>query len=283
MSTPRGQLPGATVMRKKDGRMRLGPVLAQALAARELPPEKKESPQQLEVQASLAIPQDKRYRQMATTHVKAEHKLLVGTPTFLTGAEGLLPRSPIMEEIQAKLAEESAAAALKREEDSVPPIGSSNRYDSKQDAPIGPRGSVAVSSTQNEEQQKPGQTWQGAVDRSLKRLMIDFDLTDYPQCRLNHLDRMSDWFALHGHTPQMKKDHTKKPQEYTETPSFITVDRTNKREQLPAGSTHNVQGTFSETTELLFGMYSPRNFGPNAGASPRFGVPMSPSRPQTRA
>mmetsp|Transcript_6822 Transcript_6822/g.15576 ORF Transcript_6822/g.15576 Transcript_6822/m.15576 type:complete len:217 (+) Transcript_6822:84-734(+) len=40
--------------------------------------------------------------------------------------------------------------------------------------------------------------WQESMDRHVRQLLIDFDLTEVPPTRLGHLDRMHDWFVLHG-------------------------------------------------------------------------------------
>mmetsp|Transcript_53797 Transcript_53797/g.156878 ORF Transcript_53797/g.156878 Transcript_53797/m.156878 type:complete len:236 (-) Transcript_53797:134-841(-) len=70
--------------------------------------------------------------------------------------------------------------------------------------------------------------WQEAFDKSVKRLFVDFELTQSPGCRLNHLDRMHGWFTEHG-AKQTRKDQ--------KGPSYLTADR--KAEPLP-GSTRNV-------------------------------------------
>merc|ERR1719203_126978 len=37
--------------------------------------------------------------------------------------------------------------------------------------------------------------WQDSFDRRLKQLLTDFELSEVPSCRLNHLDRMHSWFT----------------------------------------------------------------------------------------
>mmetsp|Transcript_87419 Transcript_87419/g.187515 ORF Transcript_87419/g.187515 Transcript_87419/m.187515 type:complete len:223 (-) Transcript_87419:109-777(-) len=70
--------------------------------------------------------------------------------------------------------------------------------------------------------------WQEEFDRHLKLLMVDFELSEVPSCRLNHLDRMHSWFTEHG-GKQMRKV---KP-----GPSYLTADR---GQDMPAGSTKNI-------------------------------------------
>lgn len=70
--------------------------------------------------------------------------------------------------------------------------------------------------------------WQDTFDRSVRRLFVDFELSDVPSCRLNHLDRMHSWFLEHGAKQQRK---------VMEGPSFLVADRSS---EAPAGSTRNV-------------------------------------------
>jgi len=70
--------------------------------------------------------------------------------------------------------------------------------------------------------------WQDAFDRSVRRLFVDFELSDVPSCRLNHLERMHSWFLEHGGKQQRKVD---------EGPRFLLADR---NLEAPAGSTRNV-------------------------------------------
>mmetsp|Transcript_63873 Transcript_63873/g.101237 ORF Transcript_63873/g.101237 Transcript_63873/m.101237 type:complete len:227 (+) Transcript_63873:63-743(+) len=85
--------------------------------------------------------------------------------------------------------------------------------------------------------------WQESFDKSVTRLMVDFDLTHEPGCRLNHLDRMSKWFVDHGGKQQRKA---------RKAPSYLVADRTGK---LPPGSTANLAGKLSGTSQLLAGSY----------------------------
>jgi len=67
--------------------------------------------------------------------------------------------------------------------------------------------------------------WQESFDYRVRRLLQDIDLTEAPDCRLNHLDRMHEWFEEHG---------AKQTRKAKEGPSYIKLDRTEER---PAGST----------------------------------------------
>jgi hypothetical protein len=86
--------------------------------------------------------------------------------------------------------------------------------------------------------------WQEAFDKSVNQLLIDFDLTHEPSCRLNHLDRMHHWFLEHGGKQQRKAK---------KAPSYLTADRTASR--MPAGSTRDVGGKLGGTSQLLAGSY----------------------------
>eukprot|EP00913_Durusdinium_trenchii_P027467 g25760.t2 len=87
----------------------------------------------------------------------------------------------------------------------------------------------------------------------LRRLMVDFDLTDEPSCRLHHLERMHDWFVRHG--PKGKAPAMPE----IGGPSYLRAER-NSREPAPAGSTQNLAGVLSPSRELMARMYSPRNY-----------------------
>lgn len=88
--------------------------------------------------------------------------------------------------------------------------------------------------------------WQRSFDRSVKRLLIDFDLSDEPSNRLHHLDRMYDWFTQHGGKQQRK---AKPP------PNFLVIE---KNAVVPAGSTKNVSGNLSNTSFILAGSIAMR-------------------------
>lgn len=70
--------------------------------------------------------------------------------------------------------------------------------------------------------------WQESFDRSVKRLFVDFELTQAPGCRLGHLDRMHAWFQEHGGKTTRKS---------TKGPSYLMMDP--KGAPLP-GSTKNL-------------------------------------------
>jgi hypothetical protein len=86
--------------------------------------------------------------------------------------------------------------------------------------------------------------WQDAFDKSVTRLLLDFDLTLEPTCRLSHLDRMHNWFLDHGGKQQRKA---------RKAPGYITADRTASR--MPPGSTRDLGGKLSATSQLLAGSY----------------------------
>lgn len=97
--------------------------------------------------------------------------------------------------------------------------------------------------------------WQESFNTSINRLLVDFDLSLVPECRLHHLDRMHDWFIEHG-GKQQRKDK--------KAPNFLTADRNN----MPAGSASNIAHKLSGTSLILAGSYamkSPRT--PRAAAA----------------
>jgi len=61
--------------------------------------------------------------------------------------------------------------------------------------------------------------WQECLDHEVRRLFLDFQLSDVPACRLNHLDRMHNWFVQHG---------GKQARKAREGPSYLTADRDGK-------------------------------------------------------
>jgi len=58
--------------------------------------------------------------------------------------------------------------------------------------------------------------WQNGFDTQVRRLLQDFEFSDSPGCRLNHLERMHHWFQHHG------AKTARKAQLF---PGFITFDR----------------------------------------------------------
>lgn len=104
--------------------------------------------------------------------------------------------------------------------------------------------------------------WQETFERSVKRLLVDFDLSDTPHCRLNHLDRMHDWFLQEGGKQQRKEK---------QAPSFVTVDRSGTV-PLPEGSTRNIAGKLSSASLSLAGSVSMRRSKnvPNVPGMPQY-------------
>lgn len=87
--------------------------------------------------------------------------------------------------------------------------------------------------------------WQQTFDRTTKRLLVDFDLSEVPTCRLNHLERMHSWFTAHGQ---------KQTRKAKAAPSYIALDRKTLGAEMPAGSTMNFQTKpSSAAVELLAG------------------------------
>jgi len=78
--------------------------------------------------------------------------------------------------------------------------------------------------------------WEDTFRSNLGRLMLDFDLSRDPNCRLNHLDRVHSWFMHEGR----KQTRKEKP-----TPHFLTFDRDGQ--PLP-GSTRDISPPSSFTT-----------------------------------
>jgi len=70
--------------------------------------------------------------------------------------------------------------------------------------------------------------WQESFNQQVRRLFVDFELTQSPGCRLNHLDRMSAWFTEHG---------AKQTRKVQKGPNYLVADR--KGPALP-GSTRNI-------------------------------------------
>mmetsp|Transcript_53838 Transcript_53838/g.125852 ORF Transcript_53838/g.125852 Transcript_53838/m.125852 type:complete len:207 (+) Transcript_53838:93-713(+) len=85
--------------------------------------------------------------------------------------------------------------------------------------------------------------WQESFDRSVKRLMVDFNLTEEPQCRLHHLDRVHDWFTEHG---------AKTVRKAAAAPNFLTVDLDRAP---PPGSTRNFRGPSGTNPLYLAGAF----------------------------
>jgi len=81
---------------------------------------------------------------------------------------------------------------------------------------------VSMQRRQREGDREPTSTiqdrvnWQTGFDRQVRRLLQDFEFSDSPGCRLNHLTRMHDWFQHHG---------AKTARKAKTIPNYITVDR----------------------------------------------------------
>mmetsp|Transcript_23190 Transcript_23190/g.66892 ORF Transcript_23190/g.66892 Transcript_23190/m.66892 type:complete len:236 (+) Transcript_23190:161-868(+) len=87
--------------------------------------------------------------------------------------------------------------------------------------------------------------WQESFDREVKKLFVDFELTDSPHCRLNHLDRMHEWFTTHGQ---------KQARKAKKGPNYLIADRGGV---MPAGSTKNIPSTLSSTSQVLRTAFEP--------------------------
>lgn len=86
--------------------------------------------------------------------------------------------------------------------------------------------------------------WQETFESSVSRLLIDFDLTHDPQSKLNHLDRLHEWFVDHGAKQQRKA---------RESPRYLIADR--KSLMMP-GSTRNINTKLSGASLQLAGAYA---------------------------
>lgn len=85
--------------------------------------------------------------------------------------------------------------------------------------------------------------WQEQFERSINRLLQDFELSDVPSCRLNHLDRMHQWFEEQGG----KQVRMGQP-----GPSYLTADPSER--PLP-GSTRDLPNKHAGSLSLA-GAYS---------------------------
>lgn len=81
--------------------------------------------------------------------------------------------------------------------------------------------------------------WQDAFDHKVRRLLVDFQLSDVPACRLNHLERMHTWFEEHG---------GKQTRKAREGPSYLTADRS---ERMWEGSTKDLPRAGNSSTQFL--------------------------------
>lgn len=85
--------------------------------------------------------------------------------------------------------------------------------------------------------------WQESFDHNVRRLLVDFQLSDVPDCRLHHLDRVHEWFEEHG-GKQVRKAR--------QAPSYLTVDRSGR---MPPGSTKHISSPLSTTSQILSGTF----------------------------
>lgn len=84
--------------------------------------------------------------------------------------------------------------------------------------------------------------WQEDFDLTTKRMMIDFELSEGDaKCRLNHLDRLHDWFKESGGKQARKAE---------KAPNYLT---TKKNDPPSPGSARSVQGPLSSTAVILAG------------------------------
>jgi len=70
--------------------------------------------------------------------------------------------------------------------------------------------------------------WQESFDKEVRELFVNFELDDHPELRLKHLDRMHDWFNMHG------QKQTRKVQR---GPHYLVADR---NLPMPPGSTKDI-------------------------------------------
>jgi len=81
--------------------------------------------------------------------------------------------------------------------------------------------------------------WQETLGRSVKKLLLDFDLSEAPKCRLNHLERMHSWFQCHGKAAERNPNLG---------PNYLTTARYGPP---PPGSTRGFTHTMSNATRAL--------------------------------
>jgi len=99
--------------------------------------------------------------------------------------------------------------------------------------------------------------WQRSFDRSLKRLMIDFELSDMPACRLGHLDRMHKWFTTQG---------GKQARVAQGGPSYITVDK--RKDKSSTGNVGNAWTSLGPGRDDLLGSIYTTNKDRRRGVVP---------------
>jgi len=110
--------------------------------------------------------------------------------------------------------------------------------------------------------------WQDSFNLTAKRLMVDFDLTSVPDCRLNHLDRFHEWFGVNGQ---------KQTRMARAAPNYVTIS---KNEVIPSGSSRSAMARqpLSGTSLILAGSMRMRK-------SPRLEAPAKfpPVHPAARS
>jgi len=88
--------------------------------------------------------------------------------------------------------------------------------------------------------------WKDAFDGTVKKLLIDFELSKHAECRSHHLDRLHSWFVEQG----SKKARSKKA-----APNFLMLEppRGGWAGSWPKGSPRNIDAPLSEPCVLLSG------------------------------
>eukprot|EP00929_Paragymnodinium_shiwhaense_P034287 TRINITY_DN18678_c0_g1_i1.p1 TRINITY_DN18678_c0_g1~~TRINITY_DN18678_c0_g1_i1.p1 ORF type:complete len:261 (+),score=76.51 TRINITY_DN18678_c0_g1_i1:134-916(+) len=98
--------------------------------------------------------------------------------------------------------------------------------------------------------------WNEVFDRQVKKLFVDFDLSEAPACRLNHLDRMHSWFKNHG---------AKQARQGQKAPNYLVQPR---NDDMPPGSARNILSRLSDSSSVLKGVYTTPVF--TVDKSPKF-------------
>mmetsp|Transcript_82042 Transcript_82042/g.171730 ORF Transcript_82042/g.171730 Transcript_82042/m.171730 type:complete len:283 (+) Transcript_82042:344-1192(+) len=80
--------------------------------------------------------------------------------------------------------------------------------------------------------------WQSNFEQHIKRLMVDFELSDVPAYRLKHLDKMHEWFQHNG---------SKQARLGQQGPTWLTMQEDHT---LP-GSTKNFEQLLSPVSQML--------------------------------
>eukprot|EP00931_Biecheleriopsis_adriatica_P058033 TRINITY_DN34473_c0_g1_i1.p1 TRINITY_DN34473_c0_g1~~TRINITY_DN34473_c0_g1_i1.p1 ORF type:complete len:253 (+),score=23.39 TRINITY_DN34473_c0_g1_i1:33-791(+) len=252
-------MPISSPITPRKGRVKLAPVVKQALASKDDPPEMAVPQSQSVAEKSLSIRSDNRYLQM--DKFTKDHKPAPLPDLLQAGPPQAKERGS--QDGEAPFDGEGSKRLTMARTDTQGAWMNGSSQTARGRGVIGPQGSVNLNRlTGADRSTVPVALWQDSVDRSVKRLMVDFDLSDEPSCRLHHLDRMHHWFKQHG-----PKNASTPAETAISGPSYLTADRASL-EPLPAGSTMGLAGQPSLTSELMASLYSPRQYG---------------SRPVTRA